>query len=88
MKRSRGTDRSGKGSAGAGWEKKRKGRRKKGREKERKRRKERREGRRREGAKRVGRDRKKVGLSLKTTHTTVEGRTLASEVEVSRGFSA
>ena len=34
--------------------------------------------------KRVERDRKKVGLSLKTRCTTVKSRTLASEVEVSR----
>lgn len=82
MKRSRGMDRSGKGSAGAGWGEQLKGGRKKGRE--RKRKKE--SGGRREEAKRVGRDRKKVGLSLKTTHTAVKGWTLASEVEVSRGF--
>ena len=62
-----------------------------GRKKGRKKKKERNRGRRkegREGAKRVERDRKKVGLGLKTRHTTVKSWTLASEVEVSRGFEA
>lgn len=73
LKRSRGTERFGKGSIGGGWREMQKagGRNGERRRKKRGRRKEGEEGRRREGAKRVERDRKRVGLGLKTRHITV-----------------